>query len=210
MIGGTKVALEPFGLKLRDLTDRGLSVWLWDRSGTRGEKLPMEPGQRRHGKEAAAVFQLAKHECADVGWLTFSGGSIAPLMSLQSTGSLQPRFLIDVEGPSDRLSIRRPVPDNLIGTLKAEREYGDPPPHEHIWEPYRLLASFRGAYYRFQGTFDHMHKHCLLHSEVMIQAAGSGSHLNNRVKNEPRRDLQGQIRDHGGDILTAIDSGFAD
>jgi hypothetical protein len=53
-----------------------------------------------------------------------------------------------------------------------------------------------------------MHMNCSLHSEVMMQAANSDALFNNRAGNEPRRDLQGLIRDHGKEILAAIESGF--
>ncbi len=210
LIGGTKVGLEPFGFTLQDLTKRGLSIWLWDRSGTKGERTPMEPGQRRHAKEAAAVFNLAKAEIDNVCWLTFSAGSIAPLMSLQSKESPQPKFFVDVEGPSDRLSIRRRTPDNLIGSLSSEREHGASLSHEHIWEPHKLIGLLLGTYYRFQGTLDHMHMRCSLHSKVMINAANSNALFNNRRKGEQQHDLKGHIRDHGREILAAIDSGFDD
>lgn|GEM_PF-2427126 len=209
LLGGTKVGLEPFGIKVRDITTRGFAVWLWDRSGTRGEVLPMEPGMRRHSKEAAAVFKEARSECEDVGWLTFSAGNIAPLMELKSKGSPQPRFFIDVEGPSDALSIRRRTPDNLIGTITAEREYGSSPNHEHMWEPYKLVGLLNGTYHRFQGDLDHMHMNCSLHAEVMIQAAGDNAMVNNRGKHEARNKLPGHIRNHGKNILIAIESGFS-
>jgi hypothetical protein len=210
LVGGTKVGLEPFGLHISELTERGLSVWLWDRSGTNGTAMPMEPGQRRHAKEAAALFSLARADSDAVCWLTFSAGNIAPLMSLQSQSSPQPKFFIDVEGPADRLSIRRRVVDNGASSQTAEREYGASPTHEHPWEPYRLICALKGTYYRFQGAVDHMHMNCSLHSEVMMQAANSDALFNNRGGDEPRRDLQGLIRDHGKEILAAIESGFND
>ena len=164
----------------------------------------MEPGQRRHAREAAAVLKLAKQESEIVGWLTFSAGNIAPLMSLGFKESEQPAFFIDVEGPSDRLSIRARTLGRDSGDPMAEINHGKGPSHDHNWEPYRYVSLLTCAYHRIQGDLDHMHRRCSLHGEILIKAAGPASMYNNRPYESPRRRLEGSISSHGCEILEAI------
>lgn len=178
--GGTEIRLSLLGCRMEDLLARGLSVWLYDRAGTgrTGGDWSIEPGAPHHAEDAAAVFAAARARGLPTGWLTWSGGVLAPLMALDRA---RPDFFVDVEGPADRLSLvrRAPLGSDLAQLERTHRdELYSPAP-----EPWRLLAELPCAYHRVQGWPDHMHGRTALHARVMLDAAPGAAFLNGRPWN---------------------------
>lgn len=149
--GGTRDQLSPWGLRAEDFAD--IAFWFFDRSGE------LRPGSPGHADQLVEVFRRCRGRA---GLLTWSGGLIPALRSLDR---IDPAFLIDTEGPSDRLSLvpRGDAPDEENHRMQLGRP--------EAWEPFRLLPSLDAPYHRIQGHRDHMHGLCTLHAQVLVDAA---------------------------------------
>ncbi len=189
--GGLRTGLLPVGLDPRQLGD-DLAVWLWDRSA------PFEPGSPHHGDEAAAVFAAAAAEGAPTGWLTWSAGVLPALMALDRA---RPAFLVDVEAPADRRSLRRlrdVDPATAEAELHADLNGAGPP------EPWALLRDLPCAYHRIQADPDHVHGHGLLHAAVMLGAAPGPATLNGRPWGGKLVALPGRVETHGAAVRRVL------
>lgn len=152
--GGTRDQLRPWGLSTKDFPD--LAFWFFDRSGD------LRPGHPAHADQLVEVFRRAR---PGAGVLTWSAGVIPALRALDR---IDPAWLIDTEGPSDRLSL---VPRSDEADEAGHRmQLG----HPTDWEPFRLLPSLKAPYHRLQGERDHMHGRTRRHAEVMLAAARDG------------------------------------
>lgn len=182
-LGGAALLLSPFGLLAPDLVSAsqgGTALWCFDRSGTGASAAAggLAPGGSHHRDDAAAVWAFAERSARErvggavrVGWLCYSAGVIAPLQALAET---DPAFLIDAEGPADRLSLR-PTRDAVDwGEHNHNRGLDAPGLAER--EPYRLVAGLGGAYHRLQAAVDHQHGRCVLHAGLMLDAAVARGH----------------------------------
>ncbi len=189
--GGRHTGLLPLGLDPRQLGD-DLAIWLWDRTP------PFAPGSPHHGDEAAAVFAAAAAEGVPTGWLTWSAGILPPLMALDRTA---PAFLVDVEAPADRRSLRRPQ-DLDPATAEAEhnRDLGDGGPPE----PYRLIRALPCPYHRVQAARDHVHGRSVLHARVLLDAAPGTPTLNGRPWDGILDALPGRIETHGAAVRRVL------
>ncbi len=149
--GGTRERLGPWGLRTELFED--VAFWFFDREGD------LSPGNPRHAEQLVEVF---RQTTARAGLLSWSAGLIPALVALDR---IDPAFLIDTEGPSDRLSL---VPASDEADEAGHRTcLGQP----RSWEPFRLLPSLEAPYHRLQGRRDHMHGCCTLHAEVLVSVA---------------------------------------
>jgi hypothetical protein len=189
--GGCQTGLVPLGLDPRRLGD-DLAVWLWDRSA------PLGPGTVHHGDEAAAVFAAAAAEGVPTGWLTWSAGILPPLMALDRT---TPAFLVDVEAPADRRSLRRP--QDLAPAL-AETGFNTDLGEDGPPEPWVLLQGLPCAYHRVQADPDHVHGRGVLHAVVMLEAAPGPATLNGRPWDGKLELLPGRIETHGAAVRRVL------
>ncbi|MBK9366543.1 MAG: hypothetical protein IPN01_09485 [Deltaproteobacteria bacterium] len=197
VFGGRMMRLGPFGLRPRDLP--GVTIWAWDRRGTgrsRGETF-LAPGNPQHVEEAEALFGHAARAAGRVGWLTFSGGLVAPLLALKTT---DPAFFVDGEGPSDRRSMSPGRPQGLLSDpLGAELRHLNPE-DDAAWayrEPYRLVGALRCPYHRLQAAWDHAHGPMALHARVMMEHAPAGAQLNGAPWDGTLRLWPGRLHEHG-------------
>lgn len=200
--GGTELLLRPFGLEPRDLPD--IAVWAWDRSGTGATRgvCSLAPGNPWHTEEAAALFERAAEDGAPRGWLSFSAGSLAPLLS-----AMPMAFFIDGESPSDRRSLAPGRPFGLLSDpLGAELAHLDPTA-EAAWEgrePYRLLAGLPCPYHRLQAAIDHAHGRCVLHARVMLDAAPGTPLFNGAPFDGVLRPWPGRLHDNAAHIRAIL------
>lgn len=204
--GGLTTGLEPWGLVPGDLAAHGLELWLYDRSGTgrtRGA-LPVVPGSPGHADDAVAVWQAATGgRPLRAGWLTWSGGVIGPCMGLERMAGVD--FVIDAEGPSDRLSLRPALRLRHRAAVRAAELGLGQDVAEGPHEAFRHVARVP-VWHRLQGDPDHQHGHCLLHAGVVLEAAaaaGAEAWLNGAPWEEARW-LAGPIRQHPEATLAAV------
>ncbi|MCK6522445.1 hypothetical protein L6R49_13520 [Myxococcota bacterium] len=200
IFGGRLMGLSPFGLRPSALP--GITIWAWDRRGTgarRGETF-LAPGNPQHVEEAEALFQRAARGAARVGWLTFSGGLVAPLLALKGTA---PAFFVDGEGPSDRRSMSPGRPQGLLSDpLGAELRHLSPE-DDSVWafrEPYRLVGALSCPYHRLQAAWDHAHGPMALHARVMLEHAPAGAKLNGAPWDGTLRLWPGRLHEHGEQV----------
>lgn len=200
--GGTELLLRPFGLNPDDLP--GVAVWSWDRAGTGATRgaTSLAPGNPLHTAEAAALFAHAASNRRPTGWLTFSAGSLAPLLA--RTPAL---FFIDGESPSDRRSLAPGRPFGLLSDpLGAELAHLDPG-QDAAWagrEPYRLLAELPCPYHRLQAEIDHAHGRCALHARVMLDAARGEPLFNGSPWRGVLSPWPGELHDNAAQIRAIV------
>ncbi|MCP4808968.1 MAG: hypothetical protein GY913_29025 [Proteobacteria bacterium] len=175
--GGTRELLKPWGLWPDDLPD--VAFYFWDRGGA------LHPGEPHHADELVQVFERAQTEGVPVGILTWSAGLIPALRALNR---IEPAFLIDSEGPADRLSItpRSDEPDELGHRSRLTDRTVD------AWEPWRRIESLACPYHRLQGRLDHMHGRCDTHARILVRATGGTLHT-----------VDGRLGDHP-DVVRAL------
>ena len=154
-LGGTLDQLSPWGLAPEDFPD--VAFWFFDRAGD------LRPGNPDHADQLVEVFRRARQPA---GLLTWSAGLIPALGALDR---IAPAFLIDTEGPADRLSLvpRSDRPDERHHRMQLSKP--------EAWEPFRLLPRLKAPYHRLQATEDHMHGRCALHAQVLVEAADQGT-----------------------------------
>ena len=200
--GGRRLGLQPYGLTVEQLLLRGISVWLYDRSGT-GDSPPgprgeLTPGNPEHRREWEAVLAAARGEELPVIALTWSGG-LVPVLAAAARGHV-PDALLDGEGPVDRWSLIPPL--GFRGSEGSELRARDPW-DDAAWidvEPLRLLAHLTGPYARLQGTPDHVHGEMTLHAERITAATAAAG-----VPTRPFAPLPSFLRDHPRETLDALD-----
>jgi len=170
-VGGRRLALQPFGLRMRRLISDGWRVWLYDRSGT-GDSPPgptpgLTPGNPDHLADWRAVLGRARSEGGPVVALTWSGG-IVPVLAAACEGD-GPDAIVDGEGPVDRWSLV-PPPGAAIDSELSDRD----PWRDEDWqglEAVRSIGDVRCPYARLQGSPDHVHGAMVLHAERIVTAA---------------------------------------
>jgi hypothetical protein len=199
--GGRRLGLQPFGLTVDPLLRRGLSVWLYDRSGTgdsaAGPRGELTPGNPEHRREWEAVLAAARSEGLPVVALTWSGG-LVPVLAAATRGHA-PDALVDGEGPVDRWSLI--PPPGFRGSEGSELRARDPW-DDRAWidvEPLRLLGHLDAPYARLQGTPDHVHGDLTLHAERIVAAAGA---LGLPIR--PFAPLPSRLHEHPRETLDAL------
>lgn len=139
-----------------------LAVWSFARTPS---SFPA-PGNPVHAADVRAVVAWAAAEGVPVGLVSWSAGVLPALLS-----GVDAAFLVDVEGPADRLSLV--PPDQPTHPFAAEDVHDDRP-----WvrrEAVTLVRGWRRPYLRLQGTDDHQHHACVLHARRMVAAAPDGA-----------------------------------
>ena len=199
--GGRRLALQPFGLRIRELMSDGWRIWLYDRSGT-GDSPPgprpgLTPGNPDHLADWKAMLGRARADGGPVVALTWSGG-IIPVLAAARDG-LRPDALVDGEGPVDRWSLVPPAA--IPGSAGDELRALDPWKDEH-WqdlEAVRLIEHLKCPYVRLQGNPDHLHGPMLLHAQRIIAAAASAG----AAAGEPL-STDGPLHQHPREVLEAL------
>jgi len=200
-LGGRRMALQPFGLRIRELMSDGWRIWLYDRSGT-GDSPPgptpgLAPGNPDHLADYRAVLARARAEGGPIVALTWSGG-IVPVLAAAAQGD-RPDAVVDGEGPADRWSLVPPIeaPDSVGDEMRALDPWSDAD-----WrglESVSLIADLKCPYVRLQGNPDHLHGPMTLHADRVFEAARRAG----AVTRDPFR-TDGPIHQHPGDVLEAL------
>ena len=199
--GGRRLALQPFGLRIRELMSDGWRIWLYDRSGT-GDSPPgplpgLTPGNPDHLADWKAVLGRARADGGPVLALTWSGG-IVPVLAAARDGD-RPDALLDGEGPVDRWSLVPPA--SMPGSTGDELRTLDPWRDED-WdglEAIRLIEHLKCPYVRLQGNPDHLHGSMMLHAERIVAAASrAGVAVGDPVTTE------GPLHQHPSEVLAAL------
>jgi hypothetical protein len=200
--GGRTLALRPLGLDPRALAAEGLSLWLYDRSGTghspAGSGGGLAPGNPDHVRDWRAVLARAREEGLPVIALTWSGG-IVPVLAAAARHGDRPDALVDAEGPVDRWSLVPPL--EFEGAQAAPMRARDPW-DEARWadvEAIHLIGALAAPYARLQGDPDHVHGSMTLHAERLVAAAADAC-----LRVRDLHALSRPLGAHPGETLDAL------
>lgn len=164
-----------FEQQAQHLVRAGVVVVGFNAAG-RGSNRPWDPrssgqpdlnGPRDQDDLAAITRYVADKRWVDdscVGFATVSYGLVAAAGCLSRHPDLKVRYLVDEEGPSDRLDAMLRAwtlaeVDAPDWPQRAADLFGVTPQDDGFWlarEPARTIGGFRGAYLRLQAEFDHV------------------------------------------------------